>query len=59
VVPPELLPADVRAKLHARTTEKNKRTKKEETKGPTAQLEDPQVRKHNLLFCVSILVQHK
>ncbi|XP_078161055.1 nuclear matrix protein-like protein [Carex rostrata] len=43
VVPPELLPSDVRAKLHARTTEKNKRAKREETKGPTIQPEEAQV----------------
>ncbi|KAJ4777437.1 THO complex subunit 1 [Rhynchospora pubera] len=43
VVPPELLPSDVRTKLHARNSEKNKRAKKEETKGPTTQPEEPQV----------------
>lgn len=51
VVPPELLPSDVRAKLHARTTEKNKRAKREENKGPTIQTEEPQVHEHDFFFC--------
>ncbi|XP_008797925.2 THO complex subunit 1 [Phoenix dactylifera] len=43
VVPPELLPPDVRSKFHAKPSEKTKRAKKEEVKVAAAQSEDNQV----------------
>ncbi|KAG1362814.1 putative THO complex subunit 1 [Cocos nucifera] len=43
VVPPELLPPDVRSKFHAKPSEKTKRAKKEEVKGAAAQPDDNQV----------------
>ncbi|XP_078448484.1 nuclear matrix protein-like protein [Wolffia australiana] len=44
VVPPELLPPEVRSKFHAKTIDKSKRTKKdEETKASAAQPEEGEV----------------
>lgn len=44
VVPPELLPPEIRSKFHAKPTDKNKRAKKEDdAKGASVQPEDNQV----------------
>ncbi|XP_064942424.1 THO complex subunit 1-like isoform X2 [Musa acuminata AAA Group] len=43
VVPPELLPPEVRSKFHTKPGDKTKRAKKEEAKGAAAQPEDSQV----------------
>ncbi|KAL5217538.1 hypothetical protein ABZP36_018222 [Zizania latifolia] len=43
VVPPELLPSEVRAKFYAKPAEKAKRPKKEEAKGTSAQPKEQQV----------------
>ncbi|CAL9135597.1 unnamed protein product [Musa acuminata var. zebrina] len=43
VVPPELLPPEVRSKFHTKLGDKTKRAKKEEAKGAAAQPEDSQV----------------
>lgn len=44
VVPPELLPLEIRSKFHAKPSEKNKRAKKgDESKGTVSQPEDNQV----------------
>ncbi|XP_020248097.1 THO complex subunit 1 isoform X2 [Asparagus officinalis] len=44
VVPPELLPPEIRSKFHAKPTEKNKRVKREDdSKGVAAQPEENQV----------------
>jgi THO complex subunit 1 len=43
VVPPELLPADVRAKFNSKPGEKAKRPKREDTKGTSSHPKEPQV----------------
>lgn len=43
VVPPELLPPDVRSKFSSKPAEKAKRPKREETKGTSAQAKEQQV----------------
>ncbi|WOL10731.1 THO complex subunit 1 isoform X1 [Canna indica] len=43
VVPPELLPPEVRSKFHTKLGDRAKRAKKEEAKGATTQPEDNQV----------------
>jgi THO complex subunit 1 len=43
VVPPELLPADVRAKFNSKPGEKAKRPKREDTRGTSSQPKEPQV----------------
>ncbi|PNX55644.1 THO complex subunit 1-like protein, partial [Trifolium pratense] len=43
VVPPELLPPDVRSKYQAKPTDRSKRGKKEEAKNTANQVEENQV----------------
>lgn len=43
VVPLELLPPEVRSKYQAKTSDRSKRAKKEEAKGPANQAEENQV----------------
>lgn len=56
VVPPELLPPDVRSKFHAKPSEKTKRAKKEEVKGAAAQPEDNQVVQGKYLLLIICLM---
>lgn len=43
VVPPDLLPSDVRSKYQAKPSDRSKRAKKEETKSSANQAEENQV----------------
>lgn len=55
VVPPELLPPDVRSKFHARPNEKAKRARKEEeAKDATPNAEDNQVAQMITRWCTCI-----